>query len=274
MRRIFAFVLVLMLLPFAWAEQSYLVQGSEWTQELPEEYRPVLEKIEALDAAAVKAQSIYLYPEGEDCWVFCRTKADVFHEGTFWYVNGENAYALGGGSKIWQWEYFPGGKVFYCAMGETKDRKVYAAIASGDAPVMPEVPSGIVSLLGMANGQILCGIMEDRESDYVFLTVDNGELCEVRGVPMDPAGFLSVSGAQAMLSGIREWYGADCTLTSFLYRSTGVITLNFDFSGKTMHAYVWIADGSMQSQTGWEGETVLFDGEGSICREIGLRVIE
>lgn len=281
MRRIFVLVLVLMLLSFGCAEQSYIVRdppewsyGSDIMDELPAEFRPALERIAAKDAAVAKAKHVYIYPEGDGCWMFCRTKSGVYHAGTFWYDNGETAYALGHGSDIFNWYYFSGERVFYCTMGDKDSRKLYAAIAVDGAPVMLDIPAGINALYSLDNGSVLYGYVDEQGYDYAFLTVRDGRFCEVRAVSMDPAGFLGMSGAQAMLADVNEWYGGECTLVSCLYRSNGVITLNFDINGAPMHGYAWMGDEGLTTMRGWEGEMALDDGYGSACRDVGLEIIE
>lgn len=267
MRRILVFVLVLMLLPFALAEQAFLVVDngvpSDWGDGIPAGYEDVLACIARSDAAAAKAGSVYFYPDGDGCWVFCRTKADVYHAGSFWYVNGDNAQHLGSGKNIWQWDFFPGEGVFYCEIGKPENRKLNAAIAVDGAPVLLDVPEEIVYLYGMAGGSALAGMVDINVYDYVFLTVDGTSFRELEAVPMDPAEFTALPGAQEILMELAEDIPSTRTAT-FLQRDNGIITMNVEHDdGAVQHAYLWVQDGGLRCMRGWENEIALFDGAGS-----------
>lgn len=269
MRRILVFVLVLMLLPFAFAEQDFLVvdpdseDGLEWVKEVPAGYAQVLERIAAQDSKAAKAKTVYFHPDGDGCWVFCRTKADVYHAGSFWYVNGDNAQHLGSGKDIWSWEFLPGMGVFHCATGEPERRRINAAIAVDGVPVLLDVPEEIVYLYGMAGGSALAGMVDINVYDYVFLTVDGTSFRELEAVPMDPAEFTALPGAQEILMELAEDIPSTRTAT-FLQRDNGIITMNVEHDdGTVQHAYLWVQDGSLRCMRGWENEIALFDGAGS-----------
>lgn len=268
MRRILALVLILMLLPVALAaEQSFLVVGNgvaiEWVNEIPTGYGGVLAAIARSDAKAAEAGDINFYPDGDGCWVFCRTKADVYQTGSFWYVNEDTAHHLGSSKNIWYVDFFPGEGVFYSAIGKPESRVLNAAIAVDGAPVLLDLPEEIIYFHAMNKGTALCGMPDKGDYDYAFFTVDGTSLRELEAEPMESAEFTALPGAQEILIELSEFAPSIHTVT-FLKRSNGIITLNAEYDdGTVRHGYFWIEDGSLQCERGWESEIALFDGPGS-----------
>lgn len=268
MRRILALVLLLMLLPAALAAQTFLVLDnglpSNWLKKIPAGYEDVLAGIARVDAKAAKSENVYFYPDGDGCWVFCRTKADVFQTGSFWYVNGENVYHLGSSKDVWDQDYFTGEGVFYSAIGEPENRTINAAIAVDGVPKLLKIPENIVHLHGMNEGKALCGMVDTHDYDYRFLTVDGDTLRELEPVPMEPSEFTALPGAQEMLIELTET-NPRLQSASFLRYDNGIITLNAELDdGTWQHGYFWVAYGTLQTERGWEFEISLLDGTGGL----------
>lgn len=267
MRKTMVWILILLLLPFAMAEQRILVvennRAYEWMDEIPDGYGDVIAKIAAQDASAAKAGIINFYPDEDGCWAFCRTKTGLRHEGSFWYVGGEQAYPLGSIKDIYNWDFFPGEGVFYCATGDIDHREVNVAIAGENGPVLLEAPEEITYLYGMGGGRFICGMRGAHNYDYAFLTVEGDRLVEMPAETLDPAGFNAIPGAQDFLMELTDYYPSVCSV-SFLIRENGAITANVTHDdGRLVHGYLWSEADGLHWERGWENEIALLDGHGT-----------
>lgn len=230
--------------------------------------RRILEADPAMDGAG--QVSFYPSAEADGAWVFLAADADVYSEGTLWYVDGTGAELLAGGGEFFSWELLQcTPQLMAYRTGRPEARRAHAFVLRHGRPQALTGAEKLV-LLGAEHG-CLYGMAQPENYDYVFLAVDDGGLCEVKAVPLRMEAFLEREGAREILEDIVSRSG--CTPVSCLYRSTGVITLNFLRDGKPVHAYVWETDGGLSVSRGWEDEIVLFDGEGGMCSGVGLRVV-
>lgn len=262
------------------------------------------------DPGAKDAEEFFLYPSADSygAWVVYVTGWNpdyVTRAGAAWYVSAEGVL-LGRSKAVLNWHFFTTQREYDTPGWDSRfrshiegDADIFASrtLPGGESRLnawivtpedrVVELDTGGLIDLGAEHGA-LYGLAGKNDLDYCFLCVDGGQLKQIAAAPIDEA---AVNGFYCGCDLLEELRGRGYEVTGFLYRFSdplkdngtndlpaagGVITVNLRRGGAEYHAYFYEEPlyGGLYATRGWEEEIAVFEGPGTVQRDVGLEVIQ
>lgn len=266
------------------------------------------------DAKDAKEFYIYPSADSYGAWVVYITgwnRDKAHYDGAAWYVSAEGM-CLGHSKAIFKWDFFTtqpvaasfeedetdgfanrfrshiegGTEIFASNTQPGGVNRLNAWIVTPEDRVIELDTGGLIAL--NASYGALFGLAGKNDLDYCFLCVDGGKLWQIAAAPIDESAVNSFYGGCDLLEELR---GSGYEVTGFLYRFSdplkdngaadlpaagGVITVNLRFGGQACHTYFYEEPlyGGLYAARGWENEIAVFEGPGTVCRDVGLQILQ
>ena len=202
-----------------------------------------IELVKLADDEALGARQFWVSPsrEADGAWVFYATGGKIpYFKGSFWYVDESQAVKLGTSSQVFSWQLLDTKpQIFTAAMGKPGSRRVNACVLVKGKPVMIENARDLISLEWPGHGNVLYTMRKADDYNYTFLRLKGGKLVQESAVAISRADFETFPGASDILA---ELEGDGWLPTEYLYRSSGVVTINVTHGedGREKHLYGYI----------------------------------